>query len=87
MGRSGKRSVGRVQPLAGAVSKYVDFLCQSVSVDLLKGVSVVLDCANGAASDVAPAVFDQLGGHLTVLNASRMARTSMQTADRNTRLD
>jgi phosphoglucosamine mutase len=36
----------------------------------LAGLRVVLDCANGAMSDVAPAVFAALGADVTVIHAS-----------------
>ncbi len=36
----------------------------------LRGLRVVLDCANGAMSHVAPAVFTALGAEVTVLHAS-----------------
>ncbi|VEI12809.1 phosphoglucosamine mutase [Trueperella bialowiezensis] len=36
----------------------------------LEGLSIVLDCANGAASRVAPKVFQELGADVVVINAS-----------------
>jgi phosphoglucosamine mutase len=36
----------------------------------LRGLSVVLDCANGAMSGVAPQVFERLGASITVLHAA-----------------
>jgi phosphoglucosamine mutase len=36
----------------------------------LDGVHVVLDCANGAASEIGPAFFDRLGARVTVICAS-----------------
>ena len=36
----------------------------------LDGLHVVLDCANGAASDIGPAFFDRLGARVTVICAS-----------------
>ena len=36
----------------------------------LRGLRVVLDCANGAMSDVAPAVFTALGADVTVVHAA-----------------
>ncbi|MFP7696505.1 phosphoglucosamine mutase [Trueperella sp. LYQ143] len=47
---------------------YMDHL---VSIgDSLRGLSIVLDCANGAASRVAPKVFQELGADVVVINAS-----------------
>ncbi|MCL6592482.1 MAG: phosphoglucosamine mutase [Alicyclobacillus sp.] len=58
--------VGRVyeEPAAGA---YIRFLLGTVR-HRFEGLHIVLDCANGAASQVAPAVFRQLGARVTVLN-------------------
>jgi phosphoglucosamine mutase len=46
---------------------YEHFLRSAVPALELNGLSVVLDCANGAASAIAPELFSQLGGaiHLT----------------------
>ena len=44
---------------AEAKSKYIDFLCGIVSEDL-SGLSIVADCANGAAYDIAHSVFKRL---------------------------
>lgn len=47
---------------------YMDHL---VSVgESLKGLKIVLDCANGAAFEVAPTVFQELGADVSVINAS-----------------
>ena len=35
----------------------------------LQGYSLVLDCANGAAYEVAPNIFERLGASVTVLHA------------------
>jgi phosphoglucosamine mutase len=46
---------------------YEDFLCSAVPGLNLRGLHVVVDCANGAASAIAPELFAHLGGkiHLT----------------------
>lgn len=36
----------------------------------LKGVRMIVDCANGAMSEVAPSLFEELGASLTVINAT-----------------
>ena len=51
-------------------SRYADSLVASIEGRDLAGLSVVLDCANGAASAVAPDVFQALGARLTVFNAT-----------------
>lgn len=43
------------------VEGYKNFLMSTVDASLFKGVKVVLDCANGAACEIAPAVFRALG--------------------------
>src|SRR5262249_18154095 len=51
-------------------TKYVDYLVNEVGRGLsLKGLTVALDCANGAASALAPVVFDRLGATIKVLAA------------------
>ncbi|MCI5825895.1 MAG: phosphoglucosamine mutase [Arcanobacterium sp.] len=47
---------------------YMDHLIRSGHS--LKGLRIALDCANGAASDVAPRVFQKLGADVVVINAA-----------------
>ncbi len=69
--KEGPRKTGRVAPLPEAGRTYIDFLCKCAAVpDLLKDLPVVIDCAHGAASEIAPVVFKRLGADLTVLNAA-----------------
>ncbi len=50
---------------------YEDFLCLLLPRDLsFKGLHVVLDCGNGAAFQVAPAVFRRLGATVTALHTT-----------------
>ena len=51
--------VGRVIEVSDAGRRYRDFLKSTVG--RLDGLKVVLDCANGAASFVGPAVLDEVG--------------------------
>ena len=39
--------------------------CRGLNLD---GLRIVVDCANGAAAAVAPALFRRLGGNVTLLN-------------------
>ncbi len=48
--------------------EYVQFLLDCVPGLRLDGLSIVADCANGAASAVAPELFRRLGGNVTLLN-------------------
>jgi phosphoglucosamine mutase len=50
--------------------EYVDFLLAAVPDLNLTGLKIVVDCANGAASTIAPVLFSQLGGDVTLLHAS-----------------
>jgi phosphoglucosamine mutase len=47
---------------------YIQFLLESVPGLTLNGMNIVVDCANGAAVSVAPALFRPLGGNVTLLN-------------------
>jgi phosphoglucosamine mutase len=50
--------------------EYISYLSKVVAVGLdLDGVQVAIDCANGAASAIAPRVFEELGATVTVLSA------------------
>ncbi len=63
--------VGKAYRIDDAVGRYVVFLKNSFPKDLdLKGVRVVLDCANGAAYRVAPAVLEELGAEVIPLGVS-----------------
>jgi len=49
---------------------YADNLVDEHPVNILNGIKVVLDCANGAASWYAPEVFARLGADIVVIHAS-----------------
>ncbi|HEY7256555.1 MAG TPA: phosphoglucosamine mutase [Solirubrobacterales bacterium] len=51
---------GRVQELEGAMEDYLRALEAAFPLDL-SGITVALDCANGATHRVAPAIFERLG--------------------------
>ncbi|GMA56996.1 hypothetical protein GCM10025858_14990 [Alicyclobacillus sacchari] len=52
-----------------AVETYIRFLLSTVQVRF-DGLHIVLDCANGAASAIAPEVFRRLGATVTVIHAT-----------------
>ncbi len=59
--------IGRVRELRGAAEDYLRELhTRFVELDL-DGLEVVLDCANGATSDVAPEIFRRLGASVTAV--------------------
>jgi phosphoglucosamine mutase len=52
-------------------ARYANFLADEIGRDLsLRGIRVVLDCANGAASSLAPELFERLGASVTTINNS-----------------
>ncbi|MBU2499378.1 MAG: phosphoglucosamine mutase [Proteobacteria bacterium] len=63
------REIGRSYRIGDARDRYVDFLKNSFPSDLsMKGMKVVIDTANGAAYEVAPEVFFQLGADVEVIH-------------------
>ncbi len=57
--------VGKAFRIDDAQGRYIVFLKNSFPKDLdLKGLRIVLDCANGAAYKVAPAVLEELGAEV-----------------------
>ena len=61
-------SIGRAQKLDDARGRYVVFAKHSFPSDLtLDGVRVVIDAAHGAAYQVAPLVFSELGAEVTAI--------------------
>ncbi|MFB3738614.1 MAG: phosphoglucosamine mutase [Candidatus Velamenicoccus archaeovorus] len=65
LGRSpnGAASRGRVLPLPGGERSYLDHLASAAEAPL-DGLRVVVDCANGAASEVAPKALRRLGAEV-----------------------
>jgi phosphoglucosamine mutase len=50
-------------------ARYVDFLADEIGRDLsFSGLRLLLDCANGASSDIAPELFRRLGASVVVIN-------------------
>lgn len=61
--------IGRKQHVAGAVEAYAAHLVAAAEDVDLRGLHVVVDCANGAASWVAPTVLRRLGAQVTAIHA------------------
>ncbi|WP_071873033.1 phosphoglucosamine mutase [Atopomonas hussainii] len=60
--------LGKVSRIVDAPGRYIEFCKSSVSSSItLKGMKLVLDCANGATYKVAPSVFRELGAQVTVI--------------------
>jgi phosphoglucosamine mutase len=63
--------VGAAHLIDDAASRYVDFLCTLLPPGLtLKGVSVAIDCAHGAAYHVGPAVLSALSAEVSAIGVS-----------------
>jgi phosphoglucosamine mutase len=58
--------IGHVKQFADAKSRYLVHL-QGTLPNSLKGIKVVVDCANGAASDIAPRAFRDAGAEVVVI--------------------
>jgi phosphoglucosamine mutase len=63
--------VAFVEQSAACALLYKQFIVSQFNfTDFNRFKNVVLDCANGAASKIAPVIFEQLGIHVTLINAS-----------------
>ena len=49
---------------------YIGWLCGSIDAAAVSGMRVLADCAHGAASAIAPALFERLGIRADIMNAS-----------------
>ena len=63
--------LGKVSRIEGARGRYIEFCKSTVPYGLdLKGLKVVLDCANGATYHIAAEVFEELGAEVVLVAAS-----------------
>ena len=60
--------VGRAKRIDDAQGRYIEFAKSSVDNISLKGIKIVLDCANGAAYKVSPLIFEELGAQVVTIN-------------------
>lgn len=61
-------AIGRTRRIDDAAGRYIVYVKNSFPLNLsLEGMRIVLDCANGAAYKVAPAIFSELGADLVVI--------------------
>jgi phosphoglucosamine mutase len=65
----GVGSPAGVRTTGGLSERYVDLVCERFGSPL-EGLRVVLDCANGAMYEVAPAAFRRLGAEIAVIGDS-----------------
>jgi phosphoglucosamine mutase len=74
---NGRKGGLPVQPhnKTGYQARYIDYLVNDVSRGLsLKGLRIALDCAHGAASEIAPTLFNRLQAEVKVLSAEPNGR-------------
>lgn len=62
-------NIGRERNIEGAVEIYQTHLMRAANGADLSGLHVVVDCANGSASEIAPAVLRRLGAKVTAVGA------------------
>ncbi len=61
--------LGRAKRIDDAPGRYIEYLKQTFPKRLkLKGLKIVLDCANGAAYKIAPIIFWELGAEVVTIN-------------------
>lgn len=67
----GAAELGKVRRVNDAAGRYIEFCKNSIPPSTsLKGMKIVLDCANGATYNVAPYVFEELGADVITIGAS-----------------
>ncbi|MEN9916848.1 MAG: phosphoglucosamine mutase [Pseudomonadota bacterium] len=60
--------LGKAIRVEDAKSRYVNFCKSTIPKSFqLEGLKIILDCANGATYNIAPALFSELGANLTLL--------------------
>ncbi len=60
--------LGRAKRIDDAQGRYIEFAKNSINNLSLKGLKIVLDCANGAAYKVSPLIFEELGAQIITIN-------------------
>jgi phosphoglucosamine mutase len=68
-GRPTGAAIGRVRDLTDAADRYVEHLLDGTPAGSLAGLRVVVDCAHGAASAVAPEAYRRAGAEVVALHA------------------
>ncbi len=64
-------NLGRAKRIDDAGGRYIEFLKSKISPSLvLDGLKIVLDCANGAAYNIAPKILWELGAEVVAINVS-----------------
>ena len=75
MGCVNSQNLGKVFRLDDAAGRYIEFCKSTFPGDLnLKGMKLVVDCANGAAYHIAPYVFHELGAEVISIGVNPNGR-------------
>ena len=62
------KELGKARRVDDAQGRYIDYAKNSIKSYNLRGIKIVLDCANGAAYRVAPRILLELGAEVVILN-------------------
>lgn len=67
--RADGSEIGDISEQNDLTNRYLDFLANEIGRSIsLNGLRLVIDCANGAASNLAPQLFQRLGATVTSIN-------------------
>jgi len=66
----GTALLGKAYRVDDAAGRYIEFAKASIGNHSLKGLKIVLDCANGAAYKIAPPIFRELGAEVVELGVA-----------------
>lgn len=61
-------SIGKAYRIEEAQGRYIEYAKATIGTTSLQGMTLVLDCAHGAAYTVGPKIFSELGANVIVLN-------------------
>lgn len=64
------QQLGKAKRIVDASGRYIEFCKATAGRASFKGLKIVLDCANGATYQVAPAVFSELGAEIVEIASS-----------------
>jgi phosphoglucosamine mutase len=64
-------NLGKAIRMVDAAGRYIEFCKSTIATDInLRGLKIVVDCANGATYHIAPSVFQELGAEVIELNVA-----------------
>jgi phosphoglucosamine mutase len=72
-----RAAIGQIAPDLGALGRYEEYLLSCLEGRRLGGLRVALDCANGAAFESAPALFEAAGARLVAVLATEPDGTNI----------